>query len=145
MNLKWTKYKIDGQSVCSQLTRSQYRYFCRFVEEGDSLKEAFEKAKAKKSRKEKLKEKIRQTLLVKPLWENPAYETKMSSLINFHKKQIDWYQEKYKKLTGKYMSFFLPIPLNAKPELEEIILATRCGALIMEIDEIERQRRNFNF
>lgn len=144
MNLKWTKYKIDGQSVCSQLTRSQYRYFCQFFAEGNSLKEAFEKAKAKKSRKEKLKEKLRRTLLVKPLWENPAYETKMSSLINFHKKQIDLYQEKYKKLTGNYMSFFLPIPLNSKPELEEVILATRCGSLIMEIEEIERQRRNSN-
>lgn len=140
--LKGVKYVFKGKSVCSQLTRSQYRYFCRFFEEGNSLKEAFEKAKAKKSRKEKLKEKQRRTLLIKPLWENPAYETKMSSLINFHKKQIDWYQEKYKKLTGRYMSFFLTIPLNAKPELEEVILATRCGALIMEIEEIERQRRN---
>ena len=139
MEMKWTKYKIDGKSVCSQLTHCQYYYFLRFLSEGDSIKDAFEKAKARKSRKEKQK----QTLFVKPLFDNPARETKMASLINFHKEQIDRYQEKYKNLTGNYMSFFLPIPLNAKPELEEVILATRCGALIMEIDEIERQRRNY--
>lgn len=78
----------------------------------------------------------------KQYWEKQMYDFKLKKEISFFKSRISFYQKKLKKLVGKEKVFFLPIPLNAKMELESVILATRLGTLIMEIKEIERQRRN---
>lgn len=136
MNYKWTQYYINGKSVNSQLTSTQYSFFRSRLHEGNSVEESFNLALKHAGRK------IKHTVSDKQYWENLTYEDKLKKEISFFKSRISFYQKKLKKLVGKEKVFFLPIPLNAKMELESVMLATRLGALIMEIKEIERQRRN---
>ena len=134
MNCKWTRYYINGKSVNSQLTNTQYSFFRSRLREGNSVEKSFNLALKHAGRK------LKHTISDKQYWENPTYDVKLKREISFFKREISFYQEKLKKLIGKEKVFFLPIPLNAKMELESVILATRLGALIMEIKEIERQR-----
>lgn len=135
MNPRWTKYKINGESVCSQLTDSQYRYFLKEIDEGKPLKQAFEVAK------KRIQKKAIHRIYDKQYWDNPAYENKIQQEIKFFQKEIAFYQQKYKKRFGKEYTFFLPVPLDAKPELEVVILATRCGALILALEGILNETR----
>lgn len=136
MNCKWTRYYINGKSVNSQLTNTQYSFFRSRLREGNSVEKSFDLALKHAGQK------IKHTISDKQYWENPTYDVKLKREISFFKREISFYQEKLKKLIGKEKVFFLPIPLNAKMELESVMLATRLGALIMEIKEIERKRRN---
>ena len=136
MNYKWTRYYINGKSVASQLTSTQYNFFRSRLHEGNSVEKSFNLALKHAVRK------IKHTVSDKQYWENPTYDVKLKKEISFFKSRVSFYQAKLKKLIGKEKVFLLPIPLNAKMELESVILATRLGALIMEIKEIERQRRN---
>lgn len=136
MKYKWTRYYINGKSVASQLTNTQYNFFLSRLHEGNSVEKSFNLALKHAGRK------IKHTVSDKQYWENPTYEVKLKKEISFFKSRISFYQKKLKKLVGKEKVFFLPIPLNAKMELESVMLATRLGTLIMEIKEIERQRRN---
>lgn len=120
MKYKWTRSFLYGKRL----------------HEGNSVEKSFNLASKHARRK------IKHTILDKQYWENPTYEDKLKKEISFFKSRISFYQKKLKKLVGKEKVFFLPIPLNAKMELESVILATRLGTLIMEIKEIERQRRN---
>lgn len=136
MKYKWTRYYINGKSVASQLTNMQYNFFLSRLHEGNSVEKSFNLALKHARRK------IKHTISGKQYWENPTYDVKLKKEISFFKSEISFYQEKLKNLIGKEKVFFLPIPLNAKMELESVMLATRLGALIMEIKKIERKRRN---
>lgn len=130
--LKGVKYVFNGKSVCSQLTESQYRYFCKYYNQGYSIRRSFFKAKKMRKRKD-----ISVRCALNASY--ATYETKISTEISFLKKQIARYQERRKRKLGSEKVFYLPIPKYAKPELESVILATRLGTLIMEEEECRKK------
>lgn len=123
-----TNYFINGRSVCSQLKESQYKLFLSIMKQpGVGMDEAFRRAKLHGNTKTKVN-------VPKPTYTDVSREARMRREVKMLSKTLADLEAVFTHRHKKPFRHGLPIPVNAKPEIESVILATRIGSLLMALE-----------
>lgn len=122
-------YWINGKTVCSQLNESQYRLFLAVMKQPNvGMDEAFRRAKLHGRRKSGV-------TVPKPTYTEVSREARMRREVKMLSKTLSDLETVFIHRKKKPFRHGLPIPLNAKPELESVILATRIGSVLMALGD----------
>lgn len=122
-------YWINGKTVCSQLNESQYRLFLSVMKQPNvGMDEAFRRAKLHGRRKSGI-------TVPKPTYTEVSREARMRREVRVLQKMLNELEALFQHRKKKPFRHALPIPLNAKPELESVILATRIGSVLMALGD----------
>lgn len=121
-------YYINGKTVCSQLSEKQYKFFLAVLKLPNvGMDKAFRRAKLHGKSRERI-------TVPKPTYTEVSREARMRREVKMLSKTLADLEAVFMHRKKQPFRHGLPIPINATPDLESVILATRIGSLLIALE-----------